>query len=589
MIKLNKNSLFFKLVIIIVVIVTLSTTLTLMIALLEQGNRYINSLSLSTLRIIDKSLSEMRDTGEVIIETIHTLRSNWAFREYFTSADKTLPEAVRNASSLANAVDSLLPGVSVRDGGTRLVAVGTNGATYLTNHDSLNVANSDLLNADFTASARMDPSVIHYQFIPQGFTEATSDQSALLASVAVAQKNDSEPYAYIYVIISQAQLRNYYWQLASSAVSFALIDANGIIVSSLDDDQIGENSAEILAAAISAEGNVDEPNVTALINGRNTRVMSRPVKYWGLHLVGFIDGRRSDDMRNAIVFIILTSVTVAALALIIVPVILRRVTTPLRSLVDHMSKIKSGDFSEELPVEGEYEVRELIKAYDIMMNDINNYIRKLIETEDKKRVTEISALQMRIKPHFIYNTLTSIKWLMLRGETKKSAASLDSFALLIKSMLSGDMLTTAREEVENLRHYVLLQQIRFGDQISVEFNIDESCMDIKIPKMIIQPFIENSFFHAYPDGQRGVINLFINVIGQRLIAEIIDDGVGFAGEPLNRVSVAALPDYGYTGGIGMANANERIRLLFGDEYGVVISSERGKGTSVRLTLPLITS
>jgi len=585
MFKAGKNSLFFKLVMTLVISVTLATTLTLSFALLEQGDRYIDTLSLSALRIIGKSQSEMRETGESIIETIRTLRSNWAFREYFSYTDKTLPEAVWTASSLSETVDSLMPGVGIKDGRMRLVAVGTNGVTYLTNHDSLSVPLDDLMTSDFTKAAQDDPAGIFYHFLPNGFTEATSGQSVFLAAAAVTHDFE-EPYAYIYILMSQHQLKNYYRELSSEAIDFALIDENGTIISSLDDGIIGESATEMLAAALAAE-EADKPYITASVDGRRMDVVSQPVKYWGLHLAGFIDGWRSDDMRSAFVFVLATSTIVAVVTLFVVSVILRRITTPLHDLVGHMGKLKSGDFSEQLPVAGEYEVRELTNAYNIMMEDINNYIRRLIETEDKKRDAEISALQMRIKPHFIYNTLTSIKWLVWRGETKNASASLEAFALLIKSMMSGDMLSTVREEVENLKHYVLLQQIRFGDQISVEFNIDDACLDLMLPKMIIQPFVENSFFHAYPDGQHGLINLFINVIGERLIAEIIDDGAGFPGSQFNRVPVAQLPEHGHKCGIGSTNADERIRLLFGEGFGITVSSEGGKGTAVKLTMPVI--
>ena len=111
---------------------------------------------------------------------------------------------------------------------------------------------------------------------------------------------------------------------------------------------------------------------------------------------------------------------------------------------------------------------------------------------------------MQINPHYIYNTLAGIKWLILQGDGGKAAATLDAFIALLRNTISNaDEFITIRQEEQNLRNYVQISQVRYGNKIQVEFYIQDCCMEAKIPKLLLQPFIENAFFHAFPCGQRG--------------------------------------------------------------------------------------
>lgn len=584
--KQRKNSLLFRLIISYILSTLLVFMLTLSIVLWEMNSRYINSFSRSTAQLIEKSNYDLRVTGDTIIKLISTLRSSRTLHDYINDREKTTAQSSYIIYNLVNTVDTLIPG-SLSNKMSVLVA-GTNGVLFSTVGSTPIIPLSTLFDSEFTYYAKNDTSSIHYRFHPKGFTPSSAAQSVFVASAAVMPNEGVEPIAFIYVIITQEQLRDYYRELSTDDNSILLLDESGTIVSSLQDDKIGNAESQLLQDSANPETEI-QPYFNTVVNGRKVVGVSRNVEYWGMKIVGIYDSSRSTELGNAMRFILFSSAIVAAIIVVIISIIFNKTMRPLKLLASHMSRLKSGNFNEPLPTGGQWEIRELTSAYNYMLDDIRNYVEQLKEVEEHKRNAEIRALQTQINPHFIYNTLASVKWLIWSGENKKALLAIESFTNLMKSTV-GDKaeIISVRDEIENLRNYVVLQQIRFGEQIVVDFNINENCMDAMIPKMIIQPFIENSFFYAYPDEQKGTISLFINRMEQKLITEIIDYGVGISdgGYEMKRDSANSKKDQFH--GIGIANVNERVQLLFGNEYNVTVTSVSGKGTNVRIVLPFIT-
>ena len=583
--RLRVNSLLFRLIISYILSTLLVFIATLTIVLWEMNNRYINSFSRSTAQIIEKSNYELRVTGDAIIKLISTLRSSRTLRDYIKDQDKTTAQSSYITYSLVNTVESLLP--NGQGSKLNVLVAGTNNVMYSTVGTTPAIPLKNLFESEFTSSAKNDTSTIHYEFFPKGFTVSTTGQSVFVASAAVMQADGVEPIAFIYVIITQEQLRDYYRELSTDDNTIILLNESGTIISSLKDGNIGQIESRLLYDATNSQTD-SKPFFRTVVNGRNVVGVSRSVKYWGLQIVGIIDSLRSPELGNTARFVLLSSTLVAGIIVIIILIIFNKTMRPLKSLASHMSRIRSGNFNEPLPAASQWEIRELTSAYNYMLDDIRNYVEQLKEAEGLKRNAEIRALQAQINPHFIYNTLASVKWLIWSCEDKKALMAIDSFTNLMKSTIGNKSeMISVRDEIENLKNYVVLQQIRFGEQIKVVFSISDNCLDAMIPKMIIQPFIENAFFHAYPDEEKGIISLFISRLEQTLVVEIIDYGVGIDnGEYERKINSADIKKDQYNG-IGIANVDERVRLLFGNEYNVTVTSESGKGTNIRITLPFI--
>ena len=221
-----------------------------------------------------------------------------------------------------------------------------------------------------------------------------------------------------------------------------------------------------------------------------------------------------------------------------------------------------------------------------MLDGLNNYVHEQIKMQKEKRKAEIHALQMQINPHFIYNTLASIKWLMWQGNIEKSTETIDAFISLLQNTISNkNEMITIIEEIENSKNYVLINHVRYGNNINVNFFVVPNCEDYIIPKLILQPFIENAFFHGFTDKSTGSIHVFVNEQGGNLICEIIDNGVGIANEDIKNILRKSSKKHEHFTSIGVNNVNDRIKLLYGDDYGVTITSELNKGTTVKVIIP----
>ena len=222
-----------------------------------------------------------------------------------------------------------------------------------------------------------------------------------------------------------------------------------------------------------------------------------------------------------------------------------------------------------------------------MLDDIKNYISELIKIQQDKRAAEIKALQMQINPHYIYNTLASIKWMVYQGNVEKTTAMIDAFMSLLRNTISNaDEFLTIDQEVENLNNYILINRARYGDAVQVEFYVSANCTDCLLPKLLLQPFVENAFFHAFPSGMSGMIEIYMKEKEGKLEIRICDDGIGMDSDKARNVLNS---DNGkeHFSGIGVHNVKVRLELLYGREYGVEIKSGENKGTQVTVTLPAV--
>ena len=165
---------------------------------------------------------------------------------------------------------------------------------------------------------------------------------------------------------------------------------------------------------------------------------------------------------------------------------------------------------------------------------------------------------------------------------------LDAFILLLRNTISNkqDMISL-KQEIENLKNYVFINQVRYGEQVNVEYYIMPQCEECRVPKLILQPFIENAFFHAFPEGSTGNISIFAGLNKGEVVLEIVDDGVGIEEGQLTDIISKQGPKSEHFTGIGINNVDDRIKLIYGNAYGIQIKSEKGAGTTVTLRIPAV--
>lgn len=282
------------------------------------------------------------------------------------------------------------------------------------------------------------------------------------------------------------------------------------------------------------------------------------------------------------------TITAAAgiLGLVLALAFSKHVLKPLRLLRNAIRNTKTGSFQTRVEVLGNDEIGELSTSYNDMLDTLYALVNRVKEEESAKKDAELKALQYQINPHFLYNTLNSVQWLaVMHGvpQIKELIAAL--IKLLQSSLGKKGAFVTLEEELEDLRNYILIQQYRFGQGLEVDFQMDPQAGRFVVPRLILQPLVENSIFHGLEDGT-GHIWIEAKISGSALLLSVTDDGIGMTAEEVEQLLQNESEFAGKFSGIGIPNVAEKIKRLYGSPYGISIMSEAGQGTKVVLSLPI---
>lgn len=578
---LRKNSFFFKIMCAVVVgVVCISIAISSVIINMSRDifeKSYIDSQQ----KIIERVCEKLYDFHRRSLETINSINSNRAVRLFFTDESLSYNDSFNNIYNMQSHIKSLF---NDNNYSFDLLMVGLDGKTYLKD-ELLNIEASELLEMDISKNTLENKDSILYQFLDKGFTSTTQNEPVILISKAL-NSNNGNPYGIVYLIIREKEFESIYDYFSHDLNNVYVLNEDNTVISSNNNSSLGtklENfEDEIKNLAINNElgiiyENYGNVNFTQRLPDSN------------LALCGVININKAIREIYDVRKIIFICFIITLITLIIIYLIVKQVTRPLYILIEKMATLRSNKFTEYVEineVSGISEIEELATTYNYMIKDINCHIKELVKTQKEKRKFEIYALQMQINPHYVFNTLSSIKFLIWQGNKDKSIEVLDSFILLLRNTISKtDEFITMKEEIDNLKHYVLINNTRYGDRIDVQYFIMPNCYDYLVPKLILQPFIENSFFHGFPSGEEGRIEIFIKEENENLNIRIIDNGVGIESDKLEDMKNSKKPSSKVLSGIGVNNVNDRIKLIYGNDYGISIKSEVGKGTEIIVLLP----
>lgn len=195
---------------------------------------------------------------------------------------------------------------------------------------------------------------------------------------------------------------------------------------------------------------------------------------------------------------------------------------------------------------------------------------------------------MQINPHFLYNTLNSVKHLIEIQNDFNACSIIDALISLLRSTLGKtNTMVTVADEVKNVKNYISIIEPRYGGLVKAEVLVDDECMPLEIPNLLLQPLVENAFFHAFQETKTGVIRIFISLIDQELSCEIIDNGDGMDALQLAKTMKNENASHQSATRIGLANVKERLNILYPGKNTFQITSEPGYGTNITLSFPAI--
>ncbi|MHB1484174.1 MAG: cache domain-containing sensor histidine kinase [Saccharofermentanales bacterium] len=301
----------------------------------------------------------------------------------------------------------------------------------------------------------------------------------------------------------------------------------------------------------------------------------------------------TDDASNIRNLVFFAGIICLILVTIISIVLSGRITKPLTHLKSAMDKADHGNLDVRVPVESNDEIGLLSDSFNTMLERLDGLVHQTIADQEEKRKLELKALQHQIDPHFLYNTLDSIIW-MAEAKDPNVVPMTEALSRLFRISLSrGQEMLTLSDELEHVRNYLFIQSMRYLNKFDYEITSPEDLSNCKTIKLILQPFVENSLYHGIKNkSTRGHIYINAFTVDDTLVITISDDGIGMDEETCKRIlqpptSEASLSKSGSGSGFGIRNVNERIKLYFGDKYGVRFESEIGVGTTAFIYLPII--
>ena len=238
------------------------------------------------------------------------------------------------------------------------------------------------------------------------------------------------------------------------------------------------------------------------------------------------------------------------------------------------------------PIRGSVEVNDLSDSFEHLVKRIQQLMEEVKQEETTLRKTELKALQAQINPHFLYNTLDSISWMCEEGKTEEAVLMVNALAKLFRISISrGREIIPIDKEVQHAECYLQIQKFRYTNHFDYEFEVEDSCKDYLCNKITLQPLIENALYHGLDMQDEGHISIRIKEDGEDVLMEIEDNGIGMTEEQVSELFVNDGTD---NHGIGVKNVNDRIKIYFGDKYGISVRSELDVGTCVSIRIPKIT-
>jgi len=307
----------------------------------------------------------------------------------------------------------------------------------------------------------------------------------------------------------------------------------------------------------------------------------------------YLNSLQSDMITNMIVLMII----VVIFSLVLLYILLtsskklsNKIVEPIDMICERLEAIGKGSLSVREPIQADIEEIQLLSnGIENMVERLIRQIEKNTEQEKQRRRTEFALLQAQINPHFLYNTLDTIVWLIESEEISGAVKMVASLSNYFRITLSrGKNVITIEEEEQHVRSYLEIQQMRYRDLMDYEIDIPDQLKQYILPKLTLQPLVENALYHGIKNRRRkGFIRLTGRAENGRIILEVTDEGRGMTEERLEEVRASL--NEGTSEGFGLRTVHQRIQILFGPEYGLSLESKLDVGTKVIVTIPMKTS
>jgi len=317
-------------------------------------------------------------------------------------------------------------------------------------------------------------------------------------------------------------------------------------------------------------------------------VSMRTLPHSGLSIVSITDTRMANTINTyTALFLIILFLVLAAILNVSAGNIAKRKTVVIDQIVAGLQKVRQGDLDKLIHIESPEEFRIIGEAFNTMLTDIKHLIAVNAEEIRQKALAEIRQLESHFNPHFLFNTLETIRYMLISDPRSASQMILNLSSLLRYSISNEKTQVRLSEDIGFITHYLMIQKCRFTNRFFYEVQIDKQALRCYIPRLLVQPLIENSLKHGFAGKEALTLNIKGMVNDNSLVIDIADNGCGMQQEKLLNLRSVLECETNASGHHGLYNVHRRIRLMYGLAFGLQIESCAGEGTQIRLTLPAV--
>lgn len=392
-----------------------------------------------------------------------------------------------------------------------------------------------------------------------------NQNASLIGIKALGESSELEKDGYLIVAVSESDIQNTYRSVAFDDSTAVLVDGNNQIISNVGEDLLGEQ----------------------LETGNDTQNIEYALDIYDWKLCDMIPKQEymkdAKDIRNFGVLMCLAAILSTAFVSIVWS---RKYTRPIELLMRNMHHVRRQEFEIDKPQKlGWEELDQLNEELYYTAQSIKDYIERLKLVEKEKTEEELLALQYQMNPHFLLNSLNSIRWMAMMTNNKIVADTLVTLGKIITPMLRNPSLTWKIEnEIEFLENYVAMMQLRFSHDMEYNLSCSKECYDLEFPRLILQPLIENCFVHGSSRGEIRTINVIIEC-DDFIDVKVINSGVFFTKTQLEEIYIKMQTASKASDHIGMSNVYKRLNLLYGDLGKMTVESNEKCGFIVEVSFP----
>jgi hypothetical protein len=326
-------------------------------------------------------------------------------------------------------------------------------------------------------------------------------------------------------------------------------------------------------------------------DGNKQTVIISTIAYTGWKMVGVVrQDARTDGLEQFRIYMVVIVIMLIMMLLLVNRIVSKKISSPILKLDASVRAYEAGE-KPDIYIGGSYEIRHLGNSIQSSYEEIERLMKKIMEEQNERRKSELAALQSQINPHFLYNTLESITWMIESGKNQDAVFMISELAKLFRISLSrGKTIISIKDELQHCRNYMNIQKYRYKERFETEYDISEEIYSFCTVKLILQPILENAIYYGVGDMDKDEDPRIV-VKGwkqeQDIYIAVSDNGIGMRREDVENILTGNQKAIKHGSGVGLINVHTRIRLMFGKKYGLIVESEPDEGTTVTIHLPAV--